>query len=365
MNNEPIMGKLGADILGPKNAARDKENHDILCPPRTDRGIVENLRWSFSDSHMRLEDGGWARETTIRELPSSPHIAGVNMRLKAGAIREMHWHKEAEWAYMLKGEARLYAIDAEGKPFQGDVGEGDLWFFPAGIPHAIQGLGDDGCEFLLVFDDGDFSEDSTFLLTDWLAHTPKEILAKNFGVDEKAFANIPQKELYIFPSKIPETASVGSAFTYRMLAQKPIKTKAGCVRITDSSNFPISKTIAAGLVEIEPGGMRELHWHTNGDEWQYYISGKARMTVFASEGTARTFNFQAGDVGSVPFPMAHYIENIGNDTLRFLEIFKSDHFADVSLNQWLAVTPEEIVKAHLKVDGAFLKSLSKTKHPVV
>ena len=118
-------------------------------------------------------------------------------------------------------------------------------------------------------------------------------------------------------------------------------------------------------VKLEPGAMRELHWHTNGDEWQYYISGKARMTVFASEGTARTFNFQAGDVGSVPFPMAHYIENIGDTTLRFLEIFKSDHFADVSLAQWLALTPAEIVEAHLKVDSSFIKTLSKTKHPVV
>ncbi len=364
-NNEPIIGNLGADILGPKNQARDKENQDVICPPRTDKGIVANLRWSFSDSHMRIEEGGWARETTIRELPSSPQIAGVNMRLKAGAVREMHWHREAEWAYMLKGGARLYAIDQEGKPFQGDVGEGDLWYFPPGIPHAIQGLENDGCEFLLVFDDGDFSEDSTFLLTDWLAHTPKEVLAKNFGVPESTFNHIPQKELYIFPAKIPGKEPAGSAFTHRMLAQKPLTTKSGTVRITDSSNFPISTTIAAGLVEIEPGGMRELHWHTNGDEWQYYISGRARMTVFASEATARTFNFQAGDVGSVPFPMAHYIENIGDTTLRFLEIFKSARFADISLAQWLAQTPAEIVEAHLKVDSSFIKKLSKAKQPVV
>ncbi len=367
LNHEPVIGKLGADIVGPTNPSRERENQDVICPPRTDKGIVANLRWSFADSHMRIEDGGWARETTIRELPSSPQIAGVNMRLKKGAVREMHWHREAEWAYMLKGKARLYAIDAEGKAFQDDVEEGDLWYFPAGIPHAIQGLEDDGCEFLLVFDDGDFSEDSTFLLTDWLAHTPKEVLAKNFGVPESTFTNIPKKELYIFPAKIPpkngkqKTAS----FTHRMLAQKPLKTKSGTVRITDSSNFPISKTIAAGLVEIEPGGMRELHWHTNTDEWQYYLSGKARMTVFASEGTARTFNFQAGDVGSVPFPMAHYIENIGTTTLRFLEIFKSDHFADVSLAEWLAKTPPDIVMAHLNVDASFIKKLPKTKTPVV
>jgi len=118
------------------------------------------------------------------------------------------------------------------------------------------------------------------------------------------------------------------------------------VRITDSSNFPVS-TIAAALVEVDPGGMRELHWHPNTDEWQYYIEGQARMGVFAASGQARTFDFRAGDVGFVPFAMGHYVENTGATPMRFLEIFKSNYFADVSLDQWMALTPPELVEAHL------------------
>lgn len=371
---EPISGKLGGTILGPTNPSRERENPDVLVPPRTDYGTLPNLKWSFADSHMRLSEGGWSRQTTVRELPSSPKMAGVNMRLNPGGVREMHWHKESEWSYMLKGTARITAVDQNGRTFQEDVREGDLWYFPAGIPHSIQGLGDEGCEFILVFDDGDFSEDSTFLLTDWLAHTPKEILAKNFNVPESAFAKIPNHELYIFQSQVPKPLAqdrvagngpVPLSFCHHMLAQEPIKMKYGTVRITDSSVFPISTTIAAGLVEIEPGGMRELHWHPNGDEWQFYISGQARMTVFAAEGNARTFNFQAGDVGSVPFPMGHYIENIGTTTLRFLEIFRSNHFADVSLAQWLAFTPHELVRAHLNIDESVLSKIPKAKTPIV
>lgn len=372
---EPINGNLGASILGPTNPSREMENPDVLAPPQTDSGTLHNFKWSFADSHMRLEEGGWARQTTIRELPAAKTIAGVNMRLKAGAVREMHWHAEAEWAYMIKGEARITAIDQAGRTFQDDVSEGDLWFFPAGIPHSIQGLGQDGCEFLLAFDDGDFSEDSTFLLTDWLAHTPKEVLAKNFGVTEDTFANIPKKELYIFPAQIPGPLAndrvagngpIPLSLSYRLHKQEPIRTKSGQVRIVDSSNFPASKTIAAALVEIEPGGMRELHWHPNGDEWQFYISGQARMTVFGSEGKARTFNYQAGDVGVVPFPMGHYVENTGNTTLRFLEIFRSSYFADISLAQWLAFTPHELVQAHLKgVPESMLTKVSKHKTPII
>ena len=87
------------------------------------------------------------------------------------------------------------------------------------------------------------------------------------------------------------------------------------MRITDSRNFTVSKRIAAALIEIEPGGMRELHWHPNADEWQYYLNGQGRMTVFASGGKSRTFDYQAGDVGAVPFAMGHYIENTGDETL--------------------------------------------------
>jgi oxalate decarboxylase len=94
--------------------------------------------------------------------------------------------------------------------------------------------------------------------------------------------------------------------------------------------------------------MRELHWHPNTDEWQYYIDGQARMGVFAGAGQARTFDFMAGDVGYVPFAMGHYIENTGNTPLRFLEMFKSSYYADVSLDRWMALTPPELVEAHLK-----------------
>jgi oxalate decarboxylase len=374
---QPIKGNLGASIIGPANPEREAQNPDTLAPPSTDHGTLPNLRWSFADSHNHLSPGGWGRQTTTRELPISTEVAGVNMRLKAGGVRELHWHKAAEWAYMLKGRARITAIDQAGRAFQDDVGEGDLWYFGAGIPHSIQGLesdGLDGCEFLLVFDDGNFSEEETFLLSDWLAHTPKDVLAKNFGVPESAFASIPQKDLWIFQANVPGPLAadrvvgagpVPMTFSHRMLAQEPIRTKSGTVRITDSSVFPASKTIAAALVEVEPGCMRELHWHTNVDEWQYYISGQARMTVFASENNARTFDFQAGDVGAVPFPMGHYIENIGTTTLRFLEIFRSDHFADVSLAQWLAFTPHELVKAHLGIDESVLAKIPMQKTPVV
>ena len=371
---QPIRGKEGASILGPSNPAREAEDPDRLSPPKTDHGTLPSLRWSFCDSHNRMSEGGWTRQTTVRELPVATELSGVNMRLTAGGVREMHWHKEGEWAYMLKGRARITAVDQNLCAFQADVGEGEGWFFPAGIPHSIQGLEGDGCEFLLVFDDGDFDENSTFLLTDWLACTPKEILAKNFNVHASAFDRIPAKELYIFQSEVPpplaqdRVAGLGPIpvnYSHQMIKMEPIRMKYGAVRIMDSTVFPASTTITAALVEVEPGGMRELHWHPHADEWQYYISGQGRMTVFASGSSAQTFNYQAGDVGYVPRAMPHYVENTGTTTLRFLEMFRSPVFEDVPLAQWLAFTPHELVRAHLNIDESVLSKIPPRKMPVV
>ena len=231
----------------------------------------------------------------------------------------------------------------------------------------------DGCEFLLVFDDGDFDENSTFQLTDWLACTPKEILAKNFHAKVSAFDKIPSEELYIFQTKVPPPLAKDRALglgpvpvdlKHRMGKMDPVRMKYGSVRILDTKLFPPT-TISAALVEVEPGGLRELHWHPNADEWQYYVSGQGRMTVFASNRSAQTFDYLAGDVGDVPRAQPHYVENTGKTVLRFFEMFRSPKFEDVPLAQWLAFTPHELVRAHLNIDESVLKKIPKRKMPIV
>src|SRR5437899_4995815 len=261
---------------GPTNAPLDAQNPSSVVPPVTDAGSVPVFKYPFSLSHKRLHQGGWSREVTVRELPVSKSIAGVDMRLTAGGIRELHWHAAAEWAFMLYGSARITAIDANGKSFVADVNEGDLWYFPTGIPHSIQGLAPDGAEFLLVFDDGNFSEYATVLLSDIVTHTPKEILLKNFGISKQSVAGMFNGELFIFQAPVPgpleEDQKVAAGrlgpspydFSFRTRQQTPTKkTKSGEVLIVDSSTFKASTTIAAAIVTIHPGGMRDLHWHQN------------------------------------------------------------------------------------------------------
>src|SRR5882757_662864 len=243
---------------GPINKAIAGQNSSSELPPDTDKGDVNPFWYSFDLAHRRVQDGGWTRQATEKDLPSSRDIAGVNMRLTAGSYRELHWHTANEWAYMLYGNARITCLNPDGTIFIDDVSEGDLWYFPAGFPHSIQGLGPDGCEFLLVFDEGGFSEYQTFLLSDWLAHTPPEVIAKNFRLPESALHNLPDDELYIFPGTIPgsledDKKAVGGKaveskvdYTFRMEAMKPtVANDGGEVRIVDSSVFGASKAIAA------------------------------------------------------------------------------------------------------------------------
>jgi oxalate decarboxylase len=358
---------------GPANQALDAQNPDSMWPPGTDsKSLVRNFKYPFSFANKRVYEGGWSREVTIRELPISKSMAGVNMRLTAGGVREMHWHTAAEWSIMLYGAARITAIDADGKSFVADVKKYDLWYFPTGIPHSIQGLGPDGCEFMLVFDDGRFSESDTLLLSDAMAHLPPEVLSKNFNVGEQALKNLPKQELFIFQTDVPgpleadQKAAAGALgkspkdFAFRTMEMPPtMQTKGGEVRIVDSHKFKASTTVAMAMVTVHPGGMRELHWHPNGDEWQYYIAGKGRMTVVATGNLGRTMDFQEGDVGYVENTLLHYIENTGDTDLIFLEMFKSSYYQDLSLSEWLAHTPPELVMAHLHIDKATLDAIPK------
>jgi len=368
----PTRNDRSASAPGPGNAALDAQNPDSFLPPQTDAGGVQTFKYPFGISHKRMQEGGWSREVTVRELAVSKSIAGVDMRLTAGGIRELHWHTAAEWAFMLYGNARITGLDADGKSFVTDVTEGDLWYFPTGIPHSIQGLNPDGCEFLLVFDDGNFSEYETVLLTDWMAHTPHDVLSKNFGVSEESMEKMPRQEKFIFQAAVPgpladdQKTAAGSQgaspldFAFRTTQQAVTKrTKGGEVRIVDSSKFKISTTIAAAIVTVHPGGIRELHWHPNADEWQYFIAGTGRMTVFATGGRARTMDFQAGDVGYVLKTLPHYVQNTGDTDLKFLEMFKSSSYQDLALSEWLTHLPPELVLAHLGIDKATLDAMPK------
>ncbi|KAF8218869.1 putative oxalate decarboxylase/oxidase, partial [Tricholoma matsutake] len=339
-------GGAPAAILGLQNEALELQNPDVFAPPKTDNG-----------------------QQNTESLPIATALAGVNMCLKVGAIHEMHWHNTAEWAYMLKGDVRISMVNPQSEVFVGDVGEGDLWYFPPGNPHSIQAKNTtkDGAEFLIMFDSGALSEDATFLLTDWLAHVPKMVLARNFGVQNLSlFDHIPETELYIFPSSPPPENiekdmvipnNTPNLYMFALSKVNATKTPGGSVKVVDSRTFHVAEKVSTVEVEVEVGGIRGC--------FTVSLAVRTVMMLFASTSNAQTFDFMAGDVGYIPPLFGHYVENTGNMMLKFLEVFGSGLFQDISLAQWLALTPPSLVKAHLGFSDEMIANINRQKLEVV
>jgi oxalate decarboxylase len=240
-----------------------------------------------------------------------------------------------------------------------DAGTEDVFYFTRGYGHAIQNTATVPTNFMLIFDNGHFSDFATFSSTDWTAHTPTEVLTKTFGVPAASLAGLPTGEAYIVPGPVPPPLAEDRlatlqplaplSHTYRFSAQPAQSFAGGTMKIVTAQEFPASTTISGALIDLEPGGLREPHWHPNAAEWFYILSGQMQVTLFGSQGRARTETFNTGDVGYIPQGNGHYLENTGNDRCRILLGFNAGDYQQISLSGWLAANPRELVATNFSL----------------
>jgi oxalate decarboxylase len=329
---------------------------------------LPTFRYALEREKGRVTEGGSAKEATVKQLPISTGLAGVSMRLKPGGLRELHWHANAaEWAFVVKGRVRTTVIGPDGLSETNDFDPGDVWYFPRGHGHAVQNLTREEAHFILVFDDGGFSEYRTFSITDWLAQTPPAVLAKGLGLPAAEFAKFPKDELFIVQGRVPpeqpepirQKLARTSPLTHRfpLMAQPPTRFAGGEERRVSVKEFPVSKTINGVILDLKPGALREPHWHPHANEWFYVISGQARVGVFGSHGRYRNEDFGPGDVGYIPQGFAHYVENTGDTSCRLLVTFDKGEYEEISLSTWLASNPNPIVADNFKVSDALVERL--------
>src|SRR5262249_28327579 len=159
----------------------------------------------------------------------------------------------AEWAYVIKGQCRVTTINPQGQSQIVDFHAGDVWYFPRGFGHSIQGIGSEDCLFVLVFDNGYFSEFGTFSITDWVGHTPPGVRRMYLGVPAPPSAISPKPAVYSRrgpgPPPLPANPAPGTldrgALThrYQLLAQRPDTYSGGTNRLVSQRQFPISTTV--------------------------------------------------------------------------------------------------------------------------
>ena len=302
---------------------------------------LPSYKFELEKSKGKILGNSFGKEATVEQLPISKGIAGVSMQLEPGVMRELYWHATtAEWAFVLKGHVRTTARRH--------------LVLPRGHAHMLECVGNEPTHFILIFDNGYFSEFGTFSITDWIGHAPTRLLAKNFSLPESAFDGFPKEEIYfargaVPPEPIPENLqgpriSPPETHKFRMLAGAPHAIfKGGREWRIDSTRFPISTTVTGVILELEPGALRELHWHPNADEWQYVIDGDLTVTMFGSHGRFRTEQLHAGDVGYIPQGFGHSIENVGGKPSRILIGFNTGNYQAIDLSAWIAGNPVDVL----------------------
>jgi oxalate decarboxylase len=334
---------------------------------------LPTFKFELEKSHGKVIGGSFGKEATVEQLPISKGIAGVSMKIEPGAMRELHWHATAaEWAFVIEGQVRTTVIDPQGNSETNDFEPGDIWYFPRGHGHMLECLGNAPCHFILIFDNGYFSEFGTFSITDWIGHSSPSLLAKNFGLPESAFEGFPKDEVYFARGPVPPEAmppnlqgpmrSAPETHKFRMLAQEPHSIhKGGREWRVGADRFPISKTITGVILDLEPGGLRELHWHPTSDEWQYVVDGKVSVTLFGSHGRYRVETLEKGDVGYIPQGYGHSIENLSDRPSRILIGFNTGHYEAIDLSMWIAGNPLDVLATNFSKPQALFAKFPKER----
>lgn len=355
-----LAGAAGLFVGSPQAAGGDTSFMNNVPDPLLAEPTLPTFTFALEKSKGRVLDGSYGKEATVEQLPISKGLAGVSMRMEPGVMRELHWHATAaEWAYVISGRVRTTVVDPEGRAGINDFGPGDIWYFPRGHGHMLQCLGNEPCQFILVFDNGYFSEFGTFSISDWLGHVPPALLAKNLGVPEATFRAFPKEEVYFAKGQVPpETPAAPRggvkppplAHKHALLSQKPHETfRGGREWRVEAKDFPISSTMTGVILELAPGALRELHWHPNADEWQYLLDGTVRVTLFGSRSRYREATLEAGDVGYIPQGYGHSLENVGTTPARILIVFNAGTYETIDLSQWFASQPADVLATNFGV----------------
>jgi oxalate decarboxylase len=366
---------LAAAVTATLGAAKEAEAGDSnfmnnVPDPLLSGKELPTFKFALEKSEGKVIGNSYGKEATVEQLPISKGLAGVSMRIEPGAMRELHWHATAaEWAYVDKGRVRTTVLAPGGHAETNDFEPGDVWYFPRGHGHMLECLGDEPCHFILIFDNGYFSEFGTFSISDWIGHTPKPLLAKNFGLPESAFEGFPKKEVYFArgarpPSK-PAIPPGGlqlprQTHKYRLLEDEPmVDNKGGRLWMVDSSKFSISKTMTGAILELDAGALRELHWHPSADEWQYVLDGTVNVTLFGSGGRYRIETLEKGDVGYIPQGYGHSLENVGGQTSKILIGFNSGNYEDIDLSEWMAGNPLDVLATNFSKPASLFEKFPK------
>jgi oxalate decarboxylase len=187
--------------------------------------------------------------------------------------------------------------------------------------------------------------------------------------DDLPLAGRPPIKPSGFPAK--GDGPMKNPFLFDLVKSTPaVKKPFGTVRLAYEKVFPIvtGQSAAMALVVLEKGGIREPHWHPNAWEFDYCISGKARMAVVAPNNEWQSFTVEAGQIVFVPQGYFHYFENIGAEELRFLIVFNNstkESGDDIGISTSLGGVPNHVLAATFGVPESVFDQIPKLHKGVI
>ncbi|MFO0874057.1 MAG: cupin domain-containing protein [Phycisphaerales bacterium] len=345
--------------------ARRPESVACMLQPRTE------AVFSLSGQRPIQYPGGTLREMTADDYPPIPNMASAQIDLEVGGMRGLHWHDTAgEIGYVVSGRALLTVVDSANNQEIGPLNEGDIYCVPVGFAHSLACLGTGPCRVVAVYDDGRTVESNAFNATDWLKAEPANILTAILSVPgdrlQQAAGTVPlitkNKPLLDVPAAPHGLATrAPQSFRFPLTQMTPVASSGGTFVQASRLDFPMAQTMIAAVTVLYPRGIREPHWHPNADEWDYVLSGRAKITMFAGAGKSAVVELGPGDLGYLPRNAAHAVETIGDEPFRLLSVFNADSFQAIGVSGLLVATPDELLTRNLGLTGGEVAGITKVK----
>ena len=329
---------------------------------------LPTFKFALEKSDGKVIGNSYGKEATVTQLPISKGMAGVSMQLEPGAMREMHWHATAaEWAFVFEGRVRTTVIDPNGSPRPTTSIPATSGIFPAATATCCSAR-EQTLPFHSDLRQRLFFRVGTFSITDWIGHTPKALLAKNFGVPNWR-STVSLRERCILPAASPphrepraapglETAAANAP--YRLLAQPPHRIFKGGREWRSIQPASDRQNHYRLVLDLDRGALRALHWHPNSDEWQYVLDGTVSVTMFGSHGRIRNEPLHRA-TSAISRKATGTRSRSRREARRILIGFNSGTYETIDLSQWIAANPADVLATNFSQPAELFGEVSASR----
>jgi len=295
-----------------------------------------------------VTDGGYRIRATKRNFPALHNMSLYKLTLHKGAVREPHWHANAdELGYCLQGTVLVSIYGNKNTKETFILKEGDVFLIPSGALHSIENIGSKTVELLLQFS---HEEPEDFGLSSVFGMFSDEVLGNTWDVKSQLFQSVKRSTKESFIVKTRDKTPVEKDFLYTspyqfaLEASFPLLANAGgSAKVARQNVWPVLTRQSLYSLRLTGKGMREPHWHPETAELGYVANGKGRMSILSPSGKIDTYTMEKGDIYFIPKAYPHHIENLKNSELHLLIFFDQSMPQDIGFSGSVKSFPDEVL----------------------